>query len=110
MSDSKILAPFMALMIMARYVENTLQDHPAFGAKDLLTKDASRQDRLRYWTTELCGASPHTFDFAITVRHDVTFSLRRFLADGNTSLEAMGPFSTRAGFFRILCLRSSRSR
>lgn len=68
-----ILASFVALMMMARYVEDTLQENPEFGAKDLLAQDTSRQNRLRYWTTELCGARPHTFDFAITVRHKVTF-------------------------------------
>lgn len=61
------LDSFLALMV-ARYVENTLEENPSFGAKDLLSKDPSRQGRLKYWTTELCGASPHTFDFAITVR------------------------------------------
>lgn len=68
MSDLTILVSFAALMIMARYVEDTLRENPEFGAKDLLAKDESRQNRLKYWTTELCGARPHTFDFAITVR------------------------------------------
>ena len=63
-----ILVSCVALMMMARYVEDTLQDNADFGAQDLLAKDQSRQSRLKYWTTELCGARPHTFDFAITVR------------------------------------------
>lgn len=63
-----ILVSFMLLMMMARYVENTLQENPDFGAQDLLAKDQLRQNRLKYWTTELCAARPHTFDFAITVR------------------------------------------
>ena len=61
-------------MTMARYVEDTLQDNPQFGAKDLLAQDTSRQNRLRYWTTDICGKSPHTFDFAITVRQKCDIS------------------------------------
>lgn len=54
------------------YVENTLKDNATFDANDLLSKDPSRQDRLKYWTTELCGTNPHTFDFAITLGGDGT--------------------------------------
>lgn len=61
------------VIMVARYVENTLQDDQAFDAEYLLSQDPSRQNRLKYWTTELCGSHPHTFDFAITV--GLAFSL-----------------------------------
>ena len=34
--------------------------------------DSNEQGQLRYWTAEMCGASPHLFDFVVTLGGDGT--------------------------------------
>lgn len=38
-----------------------------FDAQGLVSRDPSREGRLKYWDNELCKKQPHLFDFAITV-------------------------------------------
>lgn len=54
-------------LIGSSYVENTLEKNHIFDAEGLVSQEPSREDRLKYWTNELCAKYPHTFDFAITV-------------------------------------------
>lgn len=54
------------------YVENTLQHHKIFDAPGLISEDASRESRLRYWDNELAKRRPHTFDFVVTLGGDGT--------------------------------------
>ncbi|KAI9718052.1 MAG: hypothetical protein M1812_004310 [Candelaria pacifica] len=54
------------------YVEKTLEKNHKFDAKGLVSEDETFQDRLRYWTVELCARHPHTFDFVITLGGDGT--------------------------------------
>lgn len=58
---------YQYLLILASYVENTLENNRLFDAKGLLSLDSSREGRLKYWTNELCVKHPQTFDFAVTV-------------------------------------------
>ena len=41
--------------------------------------DSNEQGQLRYWTTEMCGASPHLFDFVITLGGDGTLLFTSWL-------------------------------
>ncbi|KAL8680377.1 MAG: hypothetical protein Q9186_003406 [Xanthomendoza sp. 1 TL-2023] len=54
------------------YVENTLENNPAFDAQGLVSKASAHEGRLRYWDNELCKKQPHLFDFAITLGGDGT--------------------------------------
>ena len=53
----------------SRYVEDTLEHNHKFNAKNIISADASREGRLKYWNNELCAKHPLTFDFAVTVLH-----------------------------------------
>ena len=54
------------------YVETTLEHNKKFDAHGLVSTDASREGRLKYWTNELCAKHPHTFDICITLGGDGT--------------------------------------
>ncbi len=55
------------VLISYRYVEKTLQTNSKFDAQGLVAEDPSYEDRLKYWTNELCATRPHTFDIVVTV-------------------------------------------
>ncbi|KAH0559076.1 hypothetical protein GP486_004345 [Trichoglossum hirsutum] len=54
------------------YVEETLENSKKFDAKSITSKDPSYQERLRFWTNEMCAKSPHTFDLVVTLGGDGT--------------------------------------
>ena len=67
------------------YVENTLKENKKFGAQALLAdaeKEYSEKDmsadgkkldqRLKYWSSDMCRTRPHTFDFVVTLGGDGT--------------------------------------
>ncbi|KAI2623135.1 ATP-NAD kinase, partial [Hypoxylon sp. NC1633] len=70
------------------YVQKTLQDEKEFDAPGLLqelhqeyinagqtdngTPKTALENRLRYWSEEICRRRPHTFDFVITLGGDGT--------------------------------------
>lgn len=54
-------------LILSRYVEDTLEHNHTFNAKSIISADASRDGRLKYWNNELCTKHPLTFDIAVTV-------------------------------------------
>lgn len=54
------------------WVEDTMQDSPAFNAEGIIAKDPSYKDRLRYWNAELCARKPHTFEICIALGGDGT--------------------------------------
>ena len=92
------------LLMLASYVENTLEDNHIFDAKGLVSQEPSREGRLKFWTNELCMKHPHTFDFAVTVCWE---SQSHDLAN-RSSWEVMELFFTPAGCFKELYLRFSR--
>ena len=67
----------MTRLMVARYVENTLEHNRKFDAKSLASQDSSREGRLKYWTNELCERHPQTFDFVVTVCPAISGSRRR---------------------------------
>ncbi|KAM0801298.1 NAD+ kinase [Usnea florida] len=54
------------------YVEDTLEHNHKFDAKSIISAEASREGRLKYWNNELCKKHPLTFDFAVTLGGDGT--------------------------------------
>lgn len=54
------------------YVEETLEHNKKFNAHGLVSHDASREGRLKYWSNELCAKHPQTFDVCITLGGDGT--------------------------------------
>jgi NAD+ kinase len=70
------------------WVEDKLKDNKTFNTKGLIadmekeykqkdvpdedSKGRPLQQRLRYWTNELCRTKPHTFDFVVTLGGDGT--------------------------------------
>ena len=50
------------------WAESTLKDKKTFGAEELVSRDPSFKQRLRYWDNELCQKEPHTFDIIVAVR------------------------------------------
>ncbi|MCJ1275105.1 hypothetical protein MMC21_002905 [Puttea exsequens] len=54
------------------YVENTLAQNKTFDAQGIVSKDPSREGRLKYWNNELCAKHPLTFDFIVTLGGDGT--------------------------------------
>lgn len=55
------------MLMVVRYVEETMKENTIFDAQGLLDADESRNDRLKFWTNELCKKKPHTFDIAVAV-------------------------------------------
>ncbi len=58
----------VAWLNFARYVEDTLEKNHIFDAKGLVSKESSREGRLKFWTNELAAKHPLTFDFVVSVR------------------------------------------
>ncbi|KAK9463716.1 ATP-NAD kinase-like domain-containing protein [Lipomyces oligophaga] len=54
------------------YVEDVLKTDVNFDTGLILAKDASRKDRLQFWSNELCVEHPHMFDLVITLGGDGT--------------------------------------
>ncbi|KAH0547543.1 hypothetical protein FGG08_000268 [Glutinoglossum americanum] len=54
------------------YVEQKLESNEKFDARGVISKDPSYQERLKYWTNEMCAKSPHTFDLIVTLGGDGT--------------------------------------
>jgi len=48
------------------YVDQNIREGKEFDAMSIIS-EPSFENRLRYWTPEMCLKHPHTFDFVITV-------------------------------------------
>lgn len=53
------------------YVDQNIRERQEFDAMCILS-EPSFENRLRYWTPEICLKHPHTFDFVITLGGDGT--------------------------------------
>lgn len=53
------------------YVDQNIRESKEFDAASILA-DPCFENRLRYWTPEMCVKHPHTFDFVITLGGDGT--------------------------------------
>lgn len=54
------------------YVDNKLRRSKRFGAQDLIERNPKFETMLRYWTPDLCWASPEKFDLVLTLGGDGT--------------------------------------
>ena len=54
------------------WVENTMRNSHVFDAEDIIAKDPSYKDRLKYWTEEICKKKPHTFEICLCLGGDGT--------------------------------------
>nr|POF14099.1 nad(+) kinase [Quercus suber] len=54
------------------WVEETMKDNKTFDAQGIVSQDESYQDRLKYWTNELCKKKPHTFEICLALGGDGT--------------------------------------
>ncbi|KAK9447123.1 NAD kinase [Limtongia smithiae] len=54
------------------YVEEVLKDNEDFDFEGLMKAHESRQDRLRWWSPDLCKEHPQMFDLVVTLGGDGT--------------------------------------
>ncbi|KAK7204247.1 ATP-NAD kinase-like domain-containing protein [Myxozyma melibiosi] len=54
------------------YVEDILKDNALFDSAKMVKNDPSKQDRLRYWTPDICHDTPQIFDLVVTLGGDGT--------------------------------------
>lgn len=54
------------------WVEHTMRNSKAFDAESIIAQDPSYNERLKYWTNELCKKKPHTFEICICLGGDGT--------------------------------------
>lgn len=64
------------------YVDDALRDSKLFGADSIIGADKERQERLRYWTPDLCRSRPETFDLVLTLGGDGTVLFTSWLFQG----------------------------
>lgn len=61
------------------WVENTMERNKSFNAQEIVSKDPSYKDRLKFWTNELCRKRPHTFEICIALGGDGTVLYASYL-------------------------------
>jgi len=59
--------PPLSFLSDRRYVDHDFQTATQFGYEDLIKQHEKFEERIKFWTPEVCLRQPHLFDFVITV-------------------------------------------